>query len=162
MISLNNAQLIQSLKTALGDLTDDGLANLAALGGMLGIDLQTGQAKFWPGRKMEVHPHPKLLLGGSKNHPIAKRLQLWVAPAVSRSSDLENQSERDRLRAMVDNLVLDIRQKERVLPDMVKFAQVPAGHVFLMPQEVYNEYLRLGGHPRSTRPATVVQGMGVN
>jgi hypothetical protein len=161
MINMNDAQLIQSMKGALDNLTDDGQANLAADGGMLELEMKTGQAKFWPGRKMEVHPHPKLLLSGSKKHAIAKRLQLWVEPSVSRNGDLQNQSARDRLFSMIDDLVLDIREKELKLPEMIRFARVPAGFVFTMLQEDYREYLRLGGHPRWARPGAVVRGMGV-
>lgn len=157
---MNDAQLIQSMKGALDDLTDDGQDNLAAIGGMLELEMKTGQAKFWPGRKMEVHPHPKLFLSGSKRHPIAKRLQLWVKPSVSRYGDLQNQSARDRLFSMIDDLVLDIREKELKLPGMIRFARVPAGFVFVMPQDVYNEYLRLGGHPRSARSVAAARGMG--
>ena len=110
---------------------------------------------------MEVHPHPKVVLSDGKQ-PVAKRLQLWVAPIVSENGDLRSQCSRGRIFEMVDEMVLDIRAKEQLLPEMVNCVQVPAGYVFVMPQEVYDEYLRVGGHPRSARPVVVLPGMGVH
>jgi hypothetical protein len=69
---------------------------------------------------------------------------------------------RARLLDLLNDLVLEIKAKERILPEMVLFARRPAGYMFVVPQALYEELLSLGVQPSMLRPTTFVPGGGVH
>ncbi|WP_076997845.1 hypothetical protein [Variovorax sp. KK3] len=90
-MKMNDQELSAAISVALSKLTSKKMGELCMKGGKLHLDCETGRAMLWPGMRMEVHPHPTVVLDPTAPIYQISGLAMWLPP-FPHAEELKGQS----------------------------------------------------------------------